>query len=76
MTDANDLPRVGQRWQHYKGAIYRIALLGMLEESGSPAVCYQALNGDGRVWISTLAEFLGTVMPGGVETQRFTRVED
>lgn len=68
-----DLPRVGQRWTHTRtGTVYRIALLGMIEPTGEPAVCYQAVIGDGRVWIRPLADFLGeaTGQPG---TPRFVR---
>ena len=68
-----DLPRVGQKWRHWKGTVYRVALLGMLEPTGEPAVCYQAVIGDGRVWIRTLHDFLGTVVVDGHEGPRFQK---
>jgi hypothetical protein len=73
MSDERELPRVGQKWRHYRtGTVYRVALLGMLEPTGEPAVCYQAVIGDGRVWIRSLHDFMGeaTGMPG---VPRFTK---
>jgi len=63
--------RVGQRWRHYKGGVYRIMALAIVEATMRPVVVY-SLGDPARSWTRPLDEFLGDA--GGVP--RFVRVEE
>lgn len=63
--------RVGQRWRHYRGGVYRITALAIVEATMEPVVVY-GLGDPARSWTRPLDEFLGDV--DGVP--RFVRAEE
>jgi hypothetical protein len=63
--------RVGQRWRHYRGNVYRITALAIVEATMRPVVVY-SLGDPGRSWTQPLDEFLGDA--GGIP--RFVYVEE
>lgn len=52
--------RVGQHWRCYKGGVYRIMALAIVEATMKPVVVY-SLGDPARSWIRPLDEFLGNV---------------
>ena len=63
--------QVGQRWRHYRGNVYRITALAIVEATMRPVVVY-SLGDPARSWTRPLDEFLGDAQ--GVP--RFVRVEE
>lgn len=66
----------GQWYRHYKGRIYSVVGLGVLESSSEPLVLYTSVDPLERhaQWARPLPDFLGTVQPGGVP--RFARLRN
>lgn len=57
-----NLPRVGDRWQHNRGGLYRIVAIGYLEADVTPHVVYQSLA-DQTVWVRSLEDFMTPLDP-------------
>ncbi|NEB00299.1 DUF1653 domain-containing protein [Streptomyces sp. SID13726] len=60
-----------QTYRHYKGNEYRIVALGKHTETGEELVVYQALYGDGQVWVRPQDVFLSEVNFDGATRPRF-----
>lgn len=50
----------GQLWQHYKGNVYEILALGILEATGEDAVIYRMPHTEVN-WVRPRLDFLGKV---------------
>ena len=61
-------------FEHYSGKRYKILSVGRNSETLEESIVYQALYGDGDVWIRPLAMFLESVMINGEKKPRFKRV--
>jgi len=48
---------VGSVWRHYKGGLYEIVALGVLDANGDRCVLYR--NGDGQLFVQSEARFTG-----------------
>ncbi|MBL9213937.1 MAG: DUF1653 domain-containing protein [Opitutaceae bacterium] len=68
-------PRPGL-YRHYKGQAYRVTGLARHSETREPMVVYQALYGEGGLWVRPAGMFGETVEAGGRSVPRFTRVGD
>ena len=70
-------PRPGL-YRHYKGNDYRVIGLARHSETLEPLVVYQALYGEGGLWVRPAAMFCETVEggPGGGRVPRFGGVGD
>lgn len=67
--------QAGQAWEHYNGGRYTIVAVAIEEATLAPVVVYRADDHGGTVWTRPLANFLGTVVPWGVDPiPRFRRV--
>lgn len=66
-------PRPG-RYRHYKGHDYRVIGLARHSETLEPLVVYQALYGEGGLWVRPAAMFTGTVGVDGALVPRFAFV--
>jgi hypothetical protein len=66
-------PQAGQRWRHYKGAIYTIVCRSVDEASFDRLVTY---GQDGANYTRTLKNFTERVVADGVSKYRFDRVSD
>jgi len=63
-------PRAG-RYLHYKGQEYRVLGLARHSETLEPLVVYQALYGEGGLWVRPAAMFNETVLVNGRPVPRF-----
>lgn len=62
-------------YEHYKGMRYKILGVGRHSESLEEMVIYQALYGDGDIWIRPLSLFLENVIINGELKPRFKKRE-
>jgi hypothetical protein len=68
-------------YRHYKGQLYQVLGVALLEETLEPMVVYQALHDSQEVdpnalWVRPLQVFLETVNTAGKEQPRFEFVSD
>ncbi len=66
---------VGSLYEHYKGMRYKILGVGRHSETLEELVIYQALYGEGDVWVRPLAMFLEEITIKGQLRPRFERVQ-
>ena len=66
-----DTVRTG-RWRHFKGNEYRVIGTALHSETMEPMVVYQALYGDGGLWVRPAAMWNETVERDGQRVPRFT----
>ena len=64
-------PRPG-RYRHYRGNDYRVLGLAHHSETLELLVVYQAVDGDGRLWVRPRSMFLETVTHAGRQVPRFS----
>lgn len=65
---------VGSLYEHYKGMRYKILAVGRHSETLEELVVYQALYGEGDVWVRPLNMFLESVTINGKLQPRFKRL--
>ena len=68
-------PRPG-RYRHFKGGEYRVLGVARHSETLEEYVVYQALYGEGGLWIRPKDMFLQTGTRDGVTQPRFTFVDE
>ncbi len=66
-----DTVRTG-RWRHFKGQEYRVVSTALHSETMEPMVVYQALYGEGELWVRPAAMWNETVEHNGETLLRFT----
>ena len=64
------------RYRHFKGNEYRVLYLARHSETLEPMVVYQALYGEGGVWVRPASMWNETVERDGKVIKRFTYIED
>lgn len=71
-TELEREPAPGQIWRHNNGFDYEIAAIGEFNDTDPhiPVVVHRGLH-DGRVWVRTVENFLGTHRTG---VPRYTRI--
>ena len=62
---------IGGLYEHYKGARYRVLHIARHSETLEELVVYQALYGEGGVWVRPLKMFLEEVVVAGRPQPRF-----
>ena len=67
--------KIGGLYRHYKGKNYRVIAQATHSETLEQMVVYQALYGEGGMWVRPLAMFLEDVTLEGVTQPRFALVE-
>ena len=67
--------KIGGLYRHYKGKNYRVIAQATHSETLEQMVVYQALYGEGGMWVRPLAMFLEDVTIEGVPQPRFALVE-
>ena len=67
--------KIGGLYRHYKGKNYRVIAQATHSETLGQMVVYQALYGEGGMWVRPLAMFLEDVTIEGVTQPRFALVE-
>lgn len=65
----------GQIYEHYKNKQYRIITIARHSESLEELVVYQALYGDGQVWVRPISMFMENVSVNGSPRPRFKKVD-
>ena len=58
-------------YEHYSGRRYRLIVVARHSETIEEMVVYQALYGDGNIWVRPLAMFCEEVEVNGVRVPRF-----
>lgn len=77
MTNLPPLPELPPgRYRHFKGGEYRVIGLARSSETLEPLVVYEALYGEGGLWIRPYAMFVEEVEVEGRRRPRFQRIGD
>lgn len=63
-------------YRHFKGNEYRVLMLAKHSETGEDMVVYQALYGEGGVWVRPASMWNETVERDGKTYTRFIRIGD
>jgi len=63
------------RYRHFKGGEYYLICTARHSETGEEMVVYQALYGEGGVWVRPAAMWHETVERDGYRGPRFVRIE-
>ena len=66
---------VGSLYEHYKGLRYKIIGIARHSETMEELVVYQALYGEGNLWVRPLNMFLENIVINGQLRPRFTLVQ-
>jgi len=66
---------VGSLYEHYKGHRYNILGVARHSETLEELVVYQALYGEGSIWVRPLAMFLENIEINGQSKPRFKLVQ-
>ena len=66
---------VGSLYEHYKGLRYKIIGVARHSEALEELVVYQALYGEGGLWVRPLAMFLENIVINGQSKPRFKLVQ-
>lgn len=64
---------IGELYQHYKGGLYRVTDLAILESTNEVCVVYQAQYGERLSFIRPVSVWSEVVEYEGKNTARFTR---
>jgi hypothetical protein len=64
-------PVIGGKYLHYKGNYYRIIGIAKHSETLEELVVYQALYGDGLIWVRPVSMFFDTLIINGEAKRRF-----
>ncbi len=63
-------------YRHFKGNRYRVLMLAKHSETQEDMVVYEALYGEGGIWVRPASMWLETVERDGQVFQRFVLEED
>lgn len=66
---------VGSLYEHYKGLRYKIIAVARHSETLEELVVYQALYGEGGIWVRPLTMFLENIEINGQLQPRFKLVQ-
>jgi hypothetical protein len=66
--------QAGQRWRHYKGSVYVVLHVGLMEADQTPAVVYRREDGVG-VWVRPVDSWVDWAWDGERWVVRFVREE-
>lgn len=61
MKNQSCLPIIGRVYRHYKGDYYIVRAIAKHSETGEQMVMYQALYGDGELWVRPLSLFMDKI---------------
>lgn len=75
LTDAVAQVEVGATYKHYKGHVYKVLSLAILESTLEAAVVYQAQSGSGVVFVRPVSSWLEPVAVDGQTIERFSKIQ-
>ena len=64
------------KYRHFKGNEYQVLYIGKDSETCEAVVVYQALYGEGEIWVRPAKMWNETVVRDGKEYKRFTLITD
>ena len=64
------------KYRHFKGGLYRVVGMARHSETLQPMVVYEALYGDGGLWVHPAEMWQEWVERDGYAGPRFTAVEE
>ena len=65
----------GKYYRHFKGGQYRLLHVAYDSETLKKVVVYQALYGEGKVWVRDYDMFFSTVVIEGKKGPRFEEIQ-
>lgn len=65
------MPKVGEKYRHYKGNEYEVLYIGKHTETEEDMVIYRAVDTPEQVWVRPLTMFIETVEWEGKVVPRF-----
>ena len=65
----------GKIYRHYKGNMYKVLCVAKHSETLEEMVVYQALYGDGEIWVRPLSMWDEAVLADGKKVKRFQIVK-
>ncbi len=74
MTNSRQI-RIGHKYRHFKGNEYLALHVAKDSETLEDLVVYQALYGEGGIWVRPLDMFLGQKEVNGVMVNRFEEMD-
>jgi hypothetical protein len=69
------MPKVGEKYRHYKGNIYEVLFIGKHTETEEDLVIYRAVEKPEQIWARPLLMWMESVEVNGEMKPRFTPVE-
>lgn len=64
----------GKIYKHYKGNEYKVLAIAKHSETLEDMVVYQALYGEGEIWVRPYSMWNEEVVLGGKKVKRFTEI--
>lgn len=69
------MPKVGGKYKHYKGGLYKVLVLVKHSETHEDMVVYQNVEQPEKIWARPLSMFMEQVEVEGKTMPRFTYLE-
>ena len=66
---------MAEYYRHFKGKVYRLVSIAKDSETENKIVVYQAMYGNGDIWVRPFDEFFGKVDRVGMVRDRFTPID-
>lgn len=66
----------GKIYKHYKGNLYKVLCIANHSETLEKMVVYQALYGNGEIWVRPLSMWSEKVLVDGKQISRFEEIKD
>lgn len=76
LTEKCYLRSMADYYKHFKGGKYKLLGIAKDSETLEKMVVYQALYGEGEMWVRPEKMFFGTVERDGKVMQRFTKITE
>jgi hypothetical protein len=71
LDDTGSVVQVGGKYRHYKGNMYQVVALAIMEATNEPAVVYKAAYGKRLQFIRPISDWLMMVEWQGASVPRF-----
>ena len=75
LADAGTQIEVSATYKHYKGSLYKVTSLAILEATNEVAVVYQAQYGTGVMFVRPVSSWLEPATVDGQTVERFSKIQ-